>query len=85
MKNKYKKQSHISISKTREIIKCFALDLTATNTAKLTDISRQIINISIGLERLLFIKLDFFLLMSCICHFISMLNLNNSLGYFHHL
>ena len=44
MKNKYKKQSHISISKTREIIKCFALDLTATNAAKLTDISRQTVN-----------------------------------------
>ena len=29
-------QSHILIGKTKEVIKCFALDLTATNTAKLT-------------------------------------------------
>ncbi len=44
MKNKYKKQSHISLKKTREIIKCFSLDLTATNTSQLTGVSRPTIN-----------------------------------------
>ncbi|MDL2300623.1 IS1595 family transposase, partial [Clostridiaceae bacterium OttesenSCG-928-D20] len=34
MKNKYIKRSHISERKTRGLIKCFALDLTATQTAE---------------------------------------------------
>jgi transposase len=44
MKNIYKKQSHISLAKMREIIHCFSLDLTATNTSQLTGISRPTIN-----------------------------------------
>jgi transposase-like protein len=44
MLNKYKNHSHISAKKFREIIKCFSLDFTATNTAKLTGISRNTIN-----------------------------------------
>ena len=53
MKNKYKKRSHISLKKMREIIHCFSLDLTATNTSQLTGISsQQLINISIDLGKL---------------------------------
>ena len=44
MKRRYKERSHISDAKIREIIHCFSIDLTATNTAKLTGISRQTIN-----------------------------------------
>ena len=44
MKNRYLKKSHISEAKFRSILHCFCLDLTATNTALLTDISRNSIN-----------------------------------------
>jgi transposase-like protein len=44
MLNKYKNHSHISAKKFREIIKYFSLDFTATNTSKLTGISRNTIN-----------------------------------------
>jgi len=44
MKNKYKKHSHISNKKFREIIKYFSLDFSATVTSKLTSISRNTIN-----------------------------------------
>jgi len=44
MKNKYLNRSHITEGKFREILRCFALDITATNTAKLTGISRPTIN-----------------------------------------
>ena len=44
MKNIYRKSSHISEAKMREIIHCFSLDLTATNTSQLTGISRPTIN-----------------------------------------
>jgi transposase len=44
MKNRYLKRSHISEAKFRSILRCFCLDLTATNTALLTDISRNSIN-----------------------------------------
>ena len=44
MDSRYKKRSHISDSKIRSIVKCFCLDLTATNTSKLTGISRPTIN-----------------------------------------
>ncbi|WP_150465529.1 IS1595 family transposase [Francisella sp. SYW-2] len=40
----YKKRSHISDAKIREILKCFCLDLTATNTSKITNVSRVTIN-----------------------------------------
>ena len=44
MQNKYKNHSHISEKKFREILKYFSLDFTATNTSKLTGISRNTIN-----------------------------------------
>ena len=39
MNNKYYKRSKISEAQFRYIIKCFAMDLTATETAKLSSIS----------------------------------------------
>jgi len=44
MKNKYAHRSRISVSKFREIIKYFALDLTATQIAKLSGLSRNTVN-----------------------------------------
>ncbi|HEZ3814509.1 TPA: IS1595-like element ISNme3 family transposase [Neisseria meningitidis] len=44
LKNKYQKFSKISEQKFREIIRCFALDLTASDTAKMTGISVRGIN-----------------------------------------
>ena len=44
MKNKYSNYSRISEPKFREILKCFGLDLTSSNTAKLTGVSRNTIN-----------------------------------------
>ena len=44
MFGRYKKRSHISDAKIREILKCFCLDLTATNTSKMTKVSRVTIN-----------------------------------------
>ena len=44
MKRRYKKRSHISDKKIREIVRCFCMDLTATNTSQLTGISRPTIN-----------------------------------------
>ena len=44
MKNKYSNYSRISEGKFREVLKCFSLDLTSSNTAKLTNISRNTIN-----------------------------------------
>jgi transposase len=44
MLNKYKKRSHISNKKFREIVRYFSLDFTATNTANLTKISRNSVN-----------------------------------------
>jgi hypothetical protein len=43
-KNRYYKHSRISEAKFRQILRCFALDLTATETAQLTDISVRSIN-----------------------------------------
>ena len=45
MKNRYFKSSKLSEAKTRLIIKCFALDLTATQTAEMTGVSRNSINL----------------------------------------
>jgi transposase-like protein len=39
MKNKYIYRSHISEDKTRELIKCFSLDLTSTQTAAMTGLN----------------------------------------------
>jgi len=44
MRNKYFKRSRISESKFREILRCFCLDLTASDAAVLTGISRNSIN-----------------------------------------
>jgi len=44
MKNRYSKSSKLSEAKFRLIIKCFALDLTATQTAEMIGISRNSIN-----------------------------------------
>jgi transposase-like protein len=44
MKNKYAVHSKISEAKFREIIKCFALDLTATQITTLTGLNRNTIN-----------------------------------------
>ena len=44
MEKRYKKRSHISDAKIREILRCFCLDLTATNTAQLVGVSRPTIN-----------------------------------------
>jgi transposase-like protein len=43
-KNKYLKNAKISEAKTREIIRGFALDFTATQTAELTGITRKSVN-----------------------------------------
>ena len=45
MKNKYVKVAHISEGKFRYLVKCFSLDLTASRTAKLCNISRNTTNV----------------------------------------
>ena len=45
MKNRYHKSSKLSEAKFRLIIKCFALDLTATQTAQMAGVSRNSINL----------------------------------------
>ena len=45
MRNRYKKVAHFSESKFRQIIKCFSLDLTATETAHLSGISLRSVTI----------------------------------------
>lgn len=44
MKNRYKKVAHFSEGKFRQILKCFAMDLTASDTAVLCGLSRNTIN-----------------------------------------
>ena len=44
MKNKYKKVAHFSEVKFRQIVRCFALDITASHTAQLSGISRNSVN-----------------------------------------
>ena len=44
LKNKYQKFSKIPEQKFRETIRCFALDLTASDTAKMTGIGVRSIN-----------------------------------------
>jgi len=44
MKNRYYKSSRLSERKFREVIRCFALDLTATETAALTGITVRSVN-----------------------------------------
>jgi hypothetical protein len=38
-KNPYRKRSHLSVSKTRELIKYFCVDITASRTAILCNIN----------------------------------------------
>jgi len=44
MKNKYARRSRISEAKTREIVRYFAADLTALQTAQLSGLNRNTIN-----------------------------------------
>jgi transposase len=44
MKNRYKKVAHFSEARFRQVLKCFALDLTASDTAVLCGLSRNTIN-----------------------------------------
>ena len=44
MNRRYKEHSHTSDKKIREIIKYFSMDFTATDTSKLSNISRPTIN-----------------------------------------
>jgi len=44
MSNKYCKSSQLSDAKFRQIIKCFSLDLTATQTAEIAAVSRNSVN-----------------------------------------
>ena len=55
MQNRYKKVAHFSEGKFRQIIKCFCLDLTATDTGNLCGLSRPTINkIFIQIRRRIF-------------------------------
>ena len=51
MNNRYVRHSHVSERQTRLILKCFALDLDATQTASLTGVSRPTINRFFGVLR----------------------------------
>ena len=51
MKNKYVKVSHISEQKFREIVKLFAVDISATQIANLTKLNRNTINRYLNLFR----------------------------------
>ncbi len=44
VKNKYIKHAHISERKFKEILKCFCIDLTVTQTSNLIGINRNTIN-----------------------------------------
>ncbi len=44
IKNKYVKQAHISEGKFKKILKCFCADLTAVQTATITNINRNTVN-----------------------------------------
>ena len=44
MKNKYATRSRISAAKTRAIVRCFAADLTALQTAELISLNRNTVN-----------------------------------------
>jgi transposase-like protein len=43
-KNRYLKRAHISETKSREILRCFSLDITGTKTSELTGVSRPTVN-----------------------------------------
>jgi transposase len=44
IKNRYYRRSRIAEAKLRQIVRCFSLDFTATNTAELTGISVRSVN-----------------------------------------
>ena len=44
MENKYLKRSHISEAKTRQIVRLFCEDITATQIASLTGLNRNTVN-----------------------------------------
>lgn len=44
MRNRYKKVAHFSEAKFRQVLKCFSLDMTASDTAKMCGLSRNTIN-----------------------------------------
>lgn len=44
MENKYIHRSHLGEAKFRQIIKCFALDLTAIQTAEMTSLNRKTVD-----------------------------------------
>ncbi|UFX83268.1 IS1595 family transposase [Candidatus Absconditicoccus praedator] len=44
MKNPYRKNSHLSVQKTRQIMKLFCEDLTASTTSNLLNIERKTVN-----------------------------------------
>ena len=52
MRNKYYKRSKISEAKFRQLLRYFAMDFTASQTAELTGISRRSVNSIYGLLRL---------------------------------
>ena len=59
MKNRYSRRSRISETKIREIVRCFAADLTALQTAELTGVNRNTINrIYLGLRERIFIACE---------------------------
>ena len=43
-KNRYRKKARLDNCKTREIIKCFSMDLTATKTAEITNLNIKTID-----------------------------------------
>lgn len=52
MKNRYSFRSRISEAKTRDIARCFSVDLTALQTAELTGANRNTINrVYLGLRQ----------------------------------
>jgi len=57
MKNKYIFKAHISERKFREILNCFCSDFNATQTSKLTGVSRPTVNRLFGLFRKRIFKL----------------------------
>ena len=44
MENKYIYRSHVSEAKFRQVVKCFALDLTATQAAEMTGLNRKTVD-----------------------------------------
>ncbi len=59
MRNRYSRRSRISEAKIRKIVRCFAADLMALQTAELTGVNRNTINrIYLGLRERIFITCE---------------------------